>query len=263
MESKKLGNGGTAEVYLGTDVLTGKHYAIKKYKKKEFCKNGKKEIELLQEIQHPGIPEVREILHERQRVCMVMEYVPGISLKERILKNGKIPEEQVVLWGIELCEILAYLHRYQVVYRDLKPGNIMITPLEHVKLIDFGTAVRIGALSGCSTEVDNVGTIGYAAPEQFEKNSCLDRRVDIYAMGATLYHMITGAYPAKAPEEFRSIRKCGYKISRDMEYIIMKCLQRTPNARYQFCEEIKKELEDVGIKGKKRMLYIKKTRLLC
>lgn len=241
---KQLGNGGTADVYLGADKRTGRRYAIKRYRSAREYESSKDEITFMQELEHPAIPKIKEILHEKEMISVVMEYVPGETLKQKILQMGRIPEKQVVEWGVELCDVLSYLHWKNILYRDLKPGNVIVTPANHLKLIDFGAAVKRIEQEE-TTRVEPKGTVGYAPLEQYSGGAGADSSSDIYALGATIHHMLTGVHPGKNPNQFEPVRAHGVKVSKELERILQKSLQNAPRDRYRFCEEIKQELMDM------------------
>lgn len=243
---REVGKGGTAHVYLGADKESGKKYAIKRYESSMDFEQARKEFQMVKELCHPGIPLVHDIIKERNGGSVVMEYVPGSTLKERILSQGRISEKQAAAWGVELCDIIAFLHRQSrvILYRDLKPANVMITPSSHVKLIDFGAALRCDRYGNATSEA--VGTRGYAAPEQFRSESILRTAVDVYGFGATMVHMLTGRKPEqKGGDCLAAVRDC--PVSAKMKAILSKCLQPEPQERYRFFEEIKRDLEYPGV----------------
>lgn len=244
-----LGTGGTATVYLGVDKLSGKKYAVKRYKNHETFRQAGRERELLQELAHPAIPYVREVLCENGEWYEVMEYVAGETLFRQIAEKKKIPQPDVIRWSIELCEVLSYLHARHpsIIYRDLKPANIIITPVGHVKLVDFGTAVR------CSQrELVPMGTPGYAAPEQFERNARLDGRADIYALGAVMYHMWTGIHP-----------KGRQAAEGKLMQIVTRCMADGREHRYHYCEEVKYDLVHINVPRKReKHFYITRSEVI-
>lgn len=243
-----IGEGGTSRVYLGADKRTGKKYAVKRYENRTDFMTAREECKTLERLCHPGIPAFVESMEDAAGGCIVMEYVPGMTLKQKIGESGKISEEQAAAWAVEMCGILSYLHRRNpaLIFRDLKPANIMITPLSHVKLIDFGAAVS-GENGRAYVEIP-VGTKGYAAPEQFLRNYVIDIRADIYGFGAVLFHMLTGCHPAQMDEN--AGHKGWQKLSKKMKYILKRCLHPDRDCRYRFCEEIKRDLQNPDFSGK-------------
>lgn len=248
---REIGTGATCRVFLASDQRNGRKYAVKQYGSREEFEEARRRFQIVKELRHPGIPALAEILAEGAGGSVVMEYVPGTTLKECIYREGKIAEEQALRWGLELCDILSYIHRRDpaVIYRDLKPGNIMITPLSHVKLIDFGAAVF--ARGREVRAAVPVGTKGYAAPEQFVRNGLIDTRADLYGLGAVLFHMLTGSHPAEAEGGLSGAVAGARGISKGMKRILSRCVRTDPNERYSFCEEIKRDLENPEAAWKK------------
>lgn len=239
---KKLGSGANAEVYLATECLTGKRYAVKCYQ------NGKgrdvtREGQMMQRLDHPAIPKVKEMYVEAGTYRLVMEYVPGTSLKEEIVSKQGLSWEQSVSWGIEICEILSSIHCKGILYRDLKPGNILVTPDKRLKLIDFGASIDRGEKE--TTSVENIGTVGFAPPEQYRTDGVLDERCDIYALGATLHYMITGVHPGQCEGRFFPIHRYGVKIPQQLARILERCLSIEVQNRFRYCAEVKEELKNV------------------
>ncbi len=191
-------------------------------------------------------------------------------MKDWITSRGRIAEEQVSRWGFELCVVLSCLHGSgnRILFRDLKPGNIMISPTGQIRLVDFGAALRmrVGAYGTPQvTPREPLGTPGYAAPEQFVRQGQLTPAADIYALGAVLYHGLSGYRPD--PSSFSKripLRKLNRNISRGMEYIVMKCLENELDRRYQTVEQIKRDLEDTACcyKKNKKKLYLLRSELL-
>ncbi len=255
---RPLGSGGTASVYRGVDKKSGERYAIKKYENETVFSNAGREFEILAKLSDPAVPKFRELVCEGGVWYAVMEYIPGISMKEQIQREGRIAETDVIRWGKELCDVLSYLHsRYPpVIFRDLKPANIMLSPLSEVHLIDFGAAVEISpGIRNPEREGDiylPVGTPGYAAPEQFGADGDIDERTDIYALGATLSHMLTGESPFYMDGTKRPVKKYPDGISPPLKKIVEKCLKEDPRERYRFCEEIKEDLKNITGRGDKK-----------
>ncbi|HEU5230730.1 MAG TPA: serine/threonine-protein kinase, partial [Ktedonobacteraceae bacterium] len=220
-----LGEGGMGTVYkveqTGTPPGTPPYYyAVKELlispntseeDRKAAIDRFNKEIALLRGLKHPRIAALMLPFQERGNYYFVMEFVPGRSL-EKILEDSKgpLPEEQVIKWMMQVCEALSYIHSRNppIILRDLKPGNIMVTPDDEVQLIDFGIARRFDPNKRTNTE--NLGTISYASPEHLgsvtapgQKRSAMnpgklvqtDARSDIYSLGATMYHLLTGYEP--------------------------------------------------------------------
>lgn len=246
---RELGRGATSRVYLAVDRRDGKKYAIKRYGSREHFQVADRELSLTKRLKHPGIPVVRESRAEGDGGMVVMEYVPGVTWKEHLRQRGALTEEEAVAWGMELSDIVAYMHRQEpaVIYRDLKPSNLMVTPAGHVKLIDFGAAVT--GKNGVAWVAEPVGTKGFAAPEQFVRNGVIDTRTDIYAFGATMVQMMTGRHPAEKCGNWFQRRKGEISLSKKMEAVLGKCVAVQPDSRYRFFEEIKRDLENPEVPG--------------
>lgn len=243
---RELGNGATSRVYLAADRRDGNKYAVKCFESVQAFDVAREEMVVTGRLRHPGIPVIYESETNRDGGRIVMEYVPGMTWKEHLRKNGVLTEEQAVAWGMELCDILSYMHRQDpaVIYRDLKPGNLMITPAGRVKLIDFG-AVVVGR-NGAGFAAEPIGTKGFAAPEQFVRNGRVDTRTDIYGFGATMLQMMTGRHPAHMPGYKLEGKQEGARLSQKMRAILLKCIETEPDRRYRFCEEIKRDLAYPG-----------------
>jgi serine/threonine-protein kinase len=156
---------------------------------------------------------------------------------------GPQPQEYVIEWGIQLCDVFEYLHNRKpaIIYRDLKPGNIMLRPDGRICLIDFGTAREYKADHRGDTQY--LGTRGYAAPEQFGGQGQTDARTDVYCLGATMYNLLTGHTSNEPPYEFYPIRYWNPNLSAGLEHIIQKCVQNDPKDRYQSCAEVMYDLQ--------------------
>ncbi len=241
----EIDSGGTSIVYLAKDLQLNRHWAIKCLsieKNNVFDDAFQKEVDLLSKLEHPLIPRIVQYIKTPTHVCLVMDYINGISLKKKLEKEGVQREEDVTRWAIGLCEILHYLHtakEYPIIYCDLKPNNIMISN-NQPKLIDFGTAKM--CKPDCKYEGQPIGTEGYSAPEMYRKGSnILTPATDIYSLGATLYKSLTGIAP-EINKPYEKISKYNTSVTEEMEQIIYKCLNRDPKLRYQTMNEVKKEL---------------------
>ena len=170
-----------------------------------------------------------------------MDYIQGNSLNKALDEFGAQPQENVIEWAKQLCNVLGYLHSRQpaIIYRDMKPANIMLKPDGNIMLIDFGTAREFKEKNLADTV--SLGTIGYAAPEQFGGMGQTDARTDIYCLGTTLYHLVTGCIPS--PYEMKPIREINPALSSGLEKIILKCTQQEAADRYQSTAELMYALE--------------------
>ena len=245
----KIGQGGMSVVYLAMNEKANKQWAIKEVRKDvtqnfDIIKQGLiTEINMLKKLSHPNLPSIVDVIDTEDTFLIVMDYIEGVTLSVYLEEHGACSQEEVEDWALQLCDVLSYLHTRDVpiIYRDMKPGNIMLKPNGDVVLIDFGIAREYKTHSNEDTVC--LGTQGYAAPEQFGGLGQTDARTDIYCLGATLYHLLTGHNPSEPPYEMYPIRHWNEKLSSGFEYIIQKCTQRNPKDRYQNCEELRYALE--------------------
>lgn len=264
----EVGHGGMSVVYLAMNERANKQWAIK-----EVRKDGVKDFEvvkqslvaetnMLKKLSHPSLPDIVDVIDEDDRFLIVMDYIEGNSLKTALQEYGAQSQKNVIKWAKQLCDVLGYLHSQNppIIYRDMKPANIMLKPDGNVVLIDFGTAREYKENNIEDTTC--LGTMGYAAPEQFGGMGQTDARTDIYCLGATMYHLVTGMNPCEPPYEIRPIREIDPTLSGGLERIITKCTQPDPNNRYQSAAELMYDLEhyteidDMYRKNLKRKLAV-------
>ena len=251
---KEVGRGGMSIVYLARDNRLNKQWAVKEIKndgKKDITtllKALEREANILKNVDHPVLPRIVDIINQDEIIYVVMDFIEGTTISNRLKKEGAQPQELVIEWGIQLASALDYLHNMNppIIYRDMKPSNVMIRPEGGVKLIDFGTAKEYEIEDNADTTA--LGTRGYAAPEQFGDSKGrgiynTDARTDIYNLGATLYHIVTGMNPCEPPYEMKPIREWNPELSSGLEKIILKCTQPNPEDRYQNCAELMYALE--------------------
>lgn len=248
---KNLGKGGMGSVYQVFSAAERKCYAAKVIYNNELT-NGKEEAQILLKLNHHMLPQVREYYTYDAFTIIIMDYIVGSNMEEYIRKNGPVGKNIAVSFLRQLSDVLLYLHSQEppVIYRDLKPSNIMVEEERKLKLIDFGTARRY------KNEVHNdtmaLGTPGYAAPEQLMGSSQSDIRTDIYALGATMYYIVTGIDIGKPPFEAVPIHTVRTGINQFLEEIIFRCLQKNPGSRFQSVAEILTELDRYECLGRKR-----------
>ena len=212
------------------------------------------ETELLKRFNHPNLPSIIDVIDGDGSFLIVMDYIEGNSLNKALETSGAQSQEDVIEWSKQLCDVLGYLHSRKppIIYRDMKPANVMLKPDGNISLIDFGTAREFKSSSVEDTTC--LGTQGYAAPEQFGGMGQTDARTDIYCLGTTMYHLVTGHNPSTPPYEMYPIRQWNPMLSSGLEEIIIKCTQRNPNDRYQSCAELLYALDhyqDLDIENKK------------
>ncbi|MFI3170091.1 MAG: serine/threonine-protein kinase [Faecalibacterium sp.] len=267
---KKIGQGGMSVVYLVMDNRLNKNWAMKEVRKDgikdyEVVKQGLVvETDMLKKLSHPHLPRIVDIIDEDGAFYVVMDYVEGQSLNAILDEYGAQPQDLVIDWAKQLCDVLHYLHTRTpaIIYRDMKPGNVMLRPEGNLTLIDFGIAREFKEKNVADTTC--LGTLGYAAPEQFGNQGQTDPRTDIYCLGATLYHLVTGKNPSEPPFEMYPICKINPQLSAGFERIITKCIQRNPNDRYQSCAELMYDLEHYNeIDDKYRKKQIGKLAAFC
>lgn len=245
---KEIAQGGFFKIYLVRDEnnktlamkacnKTNKHYSP------EIYQLIMQEPHIMMKMDHPAIPKVVDVIEDNKYIFIVREYVEGETLKAIITKEGPQAAEKVIEWGKQLCDVLHYLHTLKPshIYRDMKPGNIILQPDGKLKLIDFGL-VRMFDLTK-DKDTCNLGTKGYAAPEQYGSRQS-DARTDIYGLGMTMHHLVTGVDPTQPPCETKPIRKINVFLPKGLEYIISKCVELKPENRYQSCDELLADLNN-------------------
>lgn len=245
----EIGRGGMSTVYLAINEKANKPWAVKEVRKngisnRELVKQSLMvEINLLKKLKHKGLPSIVDIIDQQDNYLIVMDYIEGITLENILQEEGVQPQEKVVNWAIQLCDVLQYLHTRKpaIIYRDMKPSNIMLRSDGSVVLIDFGTAREFKERHVEDTTC--LGTQGYAAPEQFGGMGQTDERTDIYSLGATMYRLVTGHNPSEPPYEMYPITHWNPRLSTGLEGIIAKCTSKNPKSRYQSVQEVRYALE--------------------
>jgi hypothetical protein len=247
-----IGRGGMGAVYRAQRLADGTIWALKEMRPpqdappaetEENRRLFEQEAALLEQLQHPTLPVVADRFEYQGRPVLVMEFVPGQTLEDRIREtNATLLEQQVLGYGIQVARVLHYLHTRTppIIYRDLKPSNIMITPDGVLKLIDFGVART--HKRGKSKDTVAMGSAGYAPPEQYGKGQT-DARSDVYALGATLLHLLTNMppIPLQTPAP-GSIRKLNLSVDEQTERVIITAMAADQNARFQTAAELEQAL---------------------
>ena len=242
---KLIGQGGMSRVYLAMDKRLNKQWAIKEIEKRAKDKNNEiviqsaiAEANLIKQLDHPAIVRIVDIIDNGDVIYIIEDYIEGETLSSVLETQGAQPQELVIEWAMQICEALEYLHtrKPHIIYRDMKPANVMIKPDGNIKVIDFGIAREYKDQSLADTV--SLGTKGYAAPEQFGGKGQTDARTDVYCLGVTLYHLLTGQNPCEPPYEIYPIRHWNPQLSAGLEAIIQKCTQLNPDDRYQSCAEL-------------------------
>ncbi len=251
---KQIGKGGMSVVYLAMDLRLNKQWAVKVIQRKGIGKNNEivlnkvpDDTELMKKLDHPAIPRIVDIIDREDdpQIYIVMDYVEGDSLDKIVSEYGAQSEEVVIDWAKQICDTLNYLHNQKppIIYRDMKPANLMLKPEGNLKIIDFGISREYKEQNLADTTV--MGTRGYAPPELGSRQT--DARSDIYSLGMTLHQLVTGVDPRK--NDYVPIRQWNPQLSEGLEYIINKCVQISPEDRYQNCNELMYDLEHYELIG--------------
>jgi serine/threonine protein kinase len=250
-----LGKGGMGAVYHALDESLGVYVAVKEnlIEDEEGLKQFRREATLLAGLRHPNLPRVTDhFVIEGQGQYLVMDFVAGEDLKQRLQRLGTLPEKEALLIGIAICDALSYLHNLTppVLHRDIKPGNIRITPAGQVYLVDFGLAKMVMGSQATTTGARGL-TPGYSPPEQYG-TARTDERSDIYALAATMYTMLTGTSPADGlavainQTKLTPIRSLNPKASLEISEALEKSLAVQPEDRFQTAAELKTALRNAS-----------------
>lgn len=249
---QRVGQGGMGAVYKATDTRLGnKIVAVKEMsesdltsqlEKQQARQAFKQEAQMLAHLHHVNLPRVTDNFSEHGKQYLVMDFIHGQTLQELLeYTAGPLEIEKVIEWGQKLCDVLEYLHHQQppIIFRDLKPANIMVDQRGQIKLIDFGI-VRLFK-KGQPTDTTSFGTTGYSPPEQHGAGQT-DFRSDIYALGATLHHLLTNRNPIQAPFHFPSIRQYNRNVSKSLDHVIMQAVAPDPSQRWQTVRQMRDAL---------------------
>jgi serine/threonine protein kinase len=246
-----LGQGGMGSVYRAVDENLGVDIALKEnlFTTDEYSRQFRLEAVILANLRHPNLPRVSDhFVVGEQGQYLVMDYIEGEDLRQRMERVGTIGEDEVIAIGAAMCDALSYLHSRKppILHRDLKPGNVKITPDGHIFLVDFGLA-KVVQGSQATTTGARAMTPGYSPPEQYG-TARTDPRTDIYSLGATLYAALTGIIPedglARAMDnaQLTPLRKRNPKISKRLAAVIEKAMAVDPAERYQTADEFQRAL---------------------
>ncbi len=251
----RIGQGGMGAVYKATDTrFNNRPIAIKEMSRsglpanriQEAEESFEREAHLLADLLHPNLPRIYDHFSEDERSYLVMDFIEGLTLEDYYEKadGSPLPLEQVLNWGEQICDVLSYLHTHQppIIFRDLKPSNIMISESGHVYLIDFGIA-RIFK-PGQSHDTVALGSPGFAAPEQYGKAQSTPRS-DIYSLGALLHCLLTGVDPSEQPFFFRPASELNPIIPPELELLLQQMLEMDADKRPAGAQDIVKVLRHV------------------
>jgi TolB-like protein/Tfp pilus assembly protein PilF/predicted Ser/Thr protein kinase len=263
---EKLGQGGMGEVFLAHDTSLDRKVALKflppgmqqdATAHKRFIREAKSAAAL----DHPYICHINEVAESKGQDFIAMEYVDGQSLKDRLLQ-GPLPTEEGLTLAIEVAEALEAAHAKGIIHRDIKPGNVMLTQTGHAKVMDFGLAKQMIPLGGIesaaetvtalTTEGATVGTLAYMSPEQLRSQTA-DARSDIWALGVTLYEMVSGTRPFQGQSGFeltsailsQAPRPLPSQVPAELGAVIERCLEKEPGKRFRQTREVRAALEAI------------------
>lgn len=252
---KNIGGGGQGAVYVARDLNfpdARRLVAVKEMLvtasdpnlRADAMKTFQREANILATLAHPAIPKIYDFFDQNNRAYVVMEYINGKNLEEILNVTKNLPLDRIIGWAIDLCDVLAYLHDNKpqpIIFRDMKPANIMVDSLGKVRLVDFGIAKIFDRTDKQHTMI---GTEGYSAPEQYRGKA--NPLSDIYSLGATLHHVLTRKDPRlSVPFSFseRPITQLNTDATPELAAIIEKALEYEPQNRYQSLEEMKADFE--------------------
>jgi serine/threonine-protein kinase len=270
---------GMATLFKATDLRDGRQVAIKvPHAEMEadpvLVERFRREQEIGQTLNHPGVVKTFDG-EERSRLYMVIEWVEGRLLRSILNQEHRLSIERATKFTLEICDALDGMHKHGVVHRDLKPENIMVDDQDHIKLIDFGIAMKQDARRLTFVEISAaLGTPDYISPEQV-KGRRVDQRSDIYSLGVMLYEMLTGQPPFSGPNPFavmnervlndpKPARKLNPEISPEVQEILNRALERDPRHRYATASEMAWDLEhqeQVGVEEGPRRIVLGGLRL--
>ena len=256
-----LGQGGMGSVYRAIDQTLGVEVAVKEnlFTTEEYARQFRLEAVILANLRHPNLPRVSDhFLMGDEGQYLVMDFIEGEDLRQRMERVGMLDEDEIIVIGAAMCDALGFLHsrKPSILHRDIKPGNVKITPDGHIYLVDFGLA-KVVQGSQATTTGARAMTPGYSPPEQYG-TARTDPRTDIYSLGATLYAALTGIIPedglsrAMDNAQLTPLRKRNPKVSRRLAAAIEKAMSVDPADRFQTPEDFKKSL--LGSKSKTEQL---------
>ncbi len=247
-----VGRGGMSAVYRARSLADGRPLAVKDVDRSKESGNQifearlTEEGQMLKRLSNTHLPRIYDIIENPSSFMLVMDFVEGESLDKVIARNGPQQEAYIYNWGMQICDVFTYLHSQTppIIYRDMKPANIILQPDGKIMMIDFGTARTQKSGLGISSDTICIGTEGFAAPEQYGGLGQSDARTDIFCLGATLYNMITGHSPYDYPKGILPLERWDPALANSpLDAIITKCTQVSPLDRYQTAAELRADLE--------------------
>lgn len=254
-----LGQGAMARVYLARDRFLTRQVAVKILHPalsgdRRFLSRFRREAEAAAALNHPHIVGVYDVGHDEDLYYIIMEYVPGLDLKELLLQSGPLPPRRVADIGAQAASALQYAHEHRMVHRDVKPHNIMVTHSGLVKVADFGIATLLSEIT-LPDDGLSLGTVQYAAPEQVEGGPT-SPRTDVYSLGVVLYEAVTGFLPfpgenaiavaaAHVQQEPVPPSTLHTDVTPELERVILKAMAKNPRDRYASAAELASALQGV------------------
>lgn len=257
---KKIGSGGMAIVYLAKDLSLDRNVAIKVLREEytedsTFRRHFQKEAVAIAKLSHNNIVGIYDILTDDETMCLVMEYVEGETLKDKINRDGAIPWQKAVKYAIQIANGLAYAHENQIIHKDVKSQNILIDKHDNVKITDFG----IAQMMNNTTITHNKGVLGsahYFSPEQ-ARGEKLSYQTDIYSFGIVLYEMLVGELPFTADnpvsvalkhiqEPARPVHTLMHDVPESLSFIVSKCLEKKPEDRFASMQALSRALSSIS-----------------
>ena len=234
-----LGSGGSGSVYLAENVRLKNLWAIKEIQcDRTYLPQAERELEVLKNIRHPALPRVVDVVREDGRIYLIEDYFEGDNAEEFLTVNGCADTRIAMQWASDICDIMIFLHSREpepIIYRDLKPSNIIISPGGAVRLVDFGSVRHYK--SGSPSDTIYIGTRGYAAPEQYGLGQT-SISSDIFSFGVTMLHILTGKRPAELFREGR-VSGTGVNLPDPLWKLLQKCIEKEPEKRYRNFQEVK------------------------
>ena len=248
---KVIGKGGMSTVYQAKSLEDGRLLAVKDVTRSSAGENQVVEESLsaegrmLKQLSNPHLPRIYDIIETETNIMLIMDYVSGKSLDKVIAETGPQPMAKVLDWGMQICSVFTYLHSQPtpIIYRDMKPANVMVETSGKIMMIDFGTARTEKVGVEMQEDTVCIGTVGFAAPEQYGGIGQSTAQTDIFCLGATLYNMITGHSPCESPIGILPLERWNPALAKTpLAQIIYKCTRNDPAERYQSATELYHDL---------------------
>ncbi|MBE5856722.1 MAG: serine/threonine protein kinase [Lachnospiraceae bacterium] len=243
----EIARGGQGIVYKGMDKRLGRFVAIKKFITSEVLSK-EKILANLGEIKncfHPALPMILDIYSSGDEVCLVMEFIKGMSLTEYVELNGPLSVPDAIKVTEKVGDVLSYLHSRKsgMIYSDLKPDNVLIDSEKNIRLIDTGSIISLKEIRERKTSEGNMASPGFSSPEQME-GKAISPRSDIFSLGALLHFMLSGEDPSKPPYLRRHLKECNRSLPGYLVSAVEKCLDKDDNKRFPTVESFIEKLKN-------------------